>query len=151
MKTRTKAETSKGARVRRHSNRSKPHHNEKGPVLSEQEGDLSPFGPQSLWSSLLDQREFLEMELLRGGQLLEQWRKAWAVHTHAETMEVANPIAPLGPLLLQDQVMEQFLSDWVGLLERTFATVNGRLDGQTPERARCNGDESLFALLRGAG
>ncbi len=115
----------------------------------------NPFGPQTVWSSLLGQRELLQTEIRRGTHLLEQWRK--------EQLETANALlaplavtgadagAHLGATSLSTEQIQEFLASWVGRLEQTLVAISGRIDGEPAHEPESHGDESLFELLRGAG
>jgi hypothetical protein len=97
-----------------------------------------PFGTQSQSSILLAQREFLQQEILRGAQLLEQWRRQLSGDNQAAPRNAATESRRRRQGLTARQApigadMGRQLEWWVDRLEKALAAVIGKLDGQTHE------------------
>jgi hypothetical protein len=118
------------------------------------------FGPQSQWSSLLNQREHLQIEITRGRKHLERLRKDLAecgalVHSLPAREEIPqrhSQVARARSLTGMDS-MEDMLSAWLHQLEQMLEAVNRDIEGfEMKNRTEpLDPEGSLFALLRAAG
>lgn len=127
--------------------------------LSEQE---NPFGPQSHWSSLLCEREYLQDEIIRGEKYLRQLhREAGTVCALMESWtgnRIATAHASTG-LALTEAVqglegnLERSLKDWLDRLQQRLEAVTRGIDVVPIELSTCQpaSEESVFTLLRGVG
>ncbi len=121
---------------------------------------VNVFGPQTHWSSLLSQRERLEIEIHHSKKYLEQLRKDLAADDalvegttasgqEAESVLVCNFHAPVAA----SGAMEHSLLDWLQQLEERQLAVIREIEAL---EAQCelepsSPEESMFELLRAAG
>lgn len=120
-------------------------HVQNSPSLTES----SPFGPQSLFSRLLREREFLQQEISRGRNLLGQWNVGPVSNGKLEAKTSWTADADK-PLLLADQAMQKFLAGWVARLEETLNSVTCQIAIESARQPVVEADESMFQLLRSA-
>ncbi len=118
------------------------------------------FGPQSRWSSLLGQRERLQIEIKRGRRHLEQLRKdlaecgalvqAWP--TSGKSFG-GNGTPNRRRAIVVNESMEEFLSGWLTQLEARLSAVTIEIEAIERDNAvePAFPEESMFALLRAAG
>ena len=120
----------------------------------------SAFGAQSLWSSLLVERERLEREIKHAKMLLEQIRKDVASSKEViRSKEVhRRKIAGTGvPAVvrsaLDKHTLEQSVLMWLDGLHARLADITAEADKLLAEGEQRSEspEESLFTLLRGAG
>jgi hypothetical protein len=120
----------------------------------------NPFGPQSHWSSLLGQREYLQRELARGRRSLEQLRKDLAeCGAIVEAWPTAAPARGRttqwnrARSVVANDGMEHFLASWLEQLEKRLGAVTRDLEAFQTEQGTSPlvPEESMFELLRAAG
>ena len=113
-------------------------------------GELRPFGPQSRWSVLLGEREFLREEIDRGRLCLERLQRD-VVECRAPLCSQWAPDKPQASAT--DDTMVAFLSGWLLELEDRFGVVIQEIDAVTKQGGTepKHLEESMFALLRAAG
>ena len=117
-----------------------------------------PFGPQSHWSYLVNQRELLQEELDRGKRCLEQLRKdllecttvfgTWPGSSNFKTWTSTS-----SQNNDSSTEIEEFFGGWLHLLEQNLGSVTKQIDNMVAEAgpAHADAEESMFALLRAAG
>jgi hypothetical protein len=119
-----------------------------------------PFGTQSLWSSLLVEREHLESEIKHAKIFLEQLRKdvvssqPGRSSEHVQGQQVSGKNTPAAVRSALDKhSLEQSVLMWLDGLHARLDHITAEAEKLLAEGEQQSEspDESLFTLLRGAG
>ena len=120
----------------------------------------NPFGPQSQWSSLLWEREYLQDEIVRGEKYLRQLHRdlgagstlleAW---TYTQTAVSAAPYTAVSTPPEIADTLERSLQDWLDRLQKRLRAVSKDIEVVPTHRALApqRFEEPVFTLLRAAG
>ncbi len=120
----------------------------------------SPFGPQSQWSWLLDQREHLQNEINHGRKYLEQLQKDLIDCGALPEREAVGDgglgasvrAARNGTNSLEGSMVE-FLSGWLARLEERLGAVTRDIEGfpKYNNTESIGPEQSVLELLRAVG
>jgi hypothetical protein len=120
----------------------------------------NPFGPQSQWSALLEQREHLRLEINHTKQYLEQLRKDLGqgngepnrLPANKRSFRQNSPAVATRRASARDP-MEQVLVGWLEQLEEKFGAVATAIEGNAAQNGwePSGVEESMLSLLRAVG
>ena len=120
----------------------------------------NPFGPQSQWSSLLWEREYLQDEIVRGEKYLRQLHRDieagclfWETWNPNEPTPSGLPYTVAATSIGITDTLERSLQDWLERLQKRLEAVSKDIEVMPTHRALApqSLEESVFTLLRAAG